>query len=187
MTCANFHHDVMTSDRGSALTGFCPYMQYNDTALSVLLCENGVDGRKKGKRRELIKLLKRYNEQEYFRAVFAYLRKCSINGPIQLQVGSGKYARIEWFLPMFYIFVGDNEGSGQWMCIKSCKCFMSCRFCMCPKPQQHFSGKHAFFLIKNTFMKYKKTFFVLFLHMIKRNVLIIIINVYYVQFYVYLS
>ena len=76
-------------------------------------------------------------EQKYFEYFIKIIKVCEEKGPIYLQIGKGSNSKVALFMP-----VGDNEGAGQIMCIKSSKCNWPCRICnVCKKKNIHIPGK----------------------------------------------
>jgi hypothetical protein len=149
VTCGNFSTELMTSEIGSQLSGFCPYLPYNDEELKKMLFENFISA--KGKQKTCLTILKRYFEQKYFAYFIQIIKVCDEKGPIYLQIGKGSNSKVALFMPVLLSFVGDNEGAGQIMCIKSSKCNWPCRICdVCKKKNIHIPGKIIIYSINKT-------------------------------------
>ena len=139
VTCGNFSTEIMTSEKGSQLSGFCPYLPYNDEELKRMLFNYGIQA--KGKQKNCLTILKRYFEQKYFQYFIKRIKACYEKGPIYLQIGKGANSKVALFMPVLMIFVGDNEGASQFLCIKSSKCNRPCRICDVCKKDIYYSGK----------------------------------------------
>ena len=151
VTCGNFSTKLMTSEKGSKLSGFCPYLPYNDEELKKMLDDYSF---KKGKHKICLTILKRYFEQKYFVYFLKGIKDCSEKGPIYLQIGTGPKSKLKLFMPVLMIFVGDNEGASQFLCIKSTKCNRPCRICNVCKKQIHTPGNKRYVTLKNdTYIK----------------------------------
>ena len=143
VTCGNFSTDIMTSKKGSLLSGFIPYLPYNDEELKKMLHDHDIKAI--GKQKICLTILKRYFEQKFFQYFIRTIKMCNEKGPIYLQIGRGSNKRVELFMPVLLSFVGDNEGASQFLCIKSTKCYRPCRISNVCKKNVHFAGKFFIF------------------------------------------
>jgi len=112
------------------LCGFCPYSAHTKQALYTMLRGNGLDGRKKGQRKECFKMMKHYNEQEFTSIVLSSIKEINEKGPIKMQFGRGKYARVETVMPVIMMGLQDTEGANQFLCVQGVKSKFPCRMCL---------------------------------------------------------
>jgi hypothetical protein len=85
MQCLNFNTEVLGTESGILLCGFCPKLQQSDATLIKILADAGIEGN--GKKEEAIKLTRKWIEQDYIARVLKKVLELQHAGPIPLQIG----------------------------------------------------------------------------------------------------
>ena len=103
MGIGNFTTEVNASINALYFVGFCPMMDLTDAQLNVDFKKAGITAIENLK--EANKMLRKYIENEYIRAVIQPIIHTSINGPILLAVGAGENLVIKKFMPVFERYI----------------------------------------------------------------------------------
>ena len=85
LQCLNFSTEILGTEEGILLCGFCPILQQSDSTLMKFLADIGIEG--KGKKEDGIKMTRKWMEQNYVNRVVEVVRDIQSSGPIPLMIG----------------------------------------------------------------------------------------------------